>query len=153
VAQGLAFAAAKPVLPIDSLLVVAEDARCGAAEMRIWATIDARMEQIYAAEYGFADGRWRVLQAPMLTDAAALSALWRRAPAACVAGDAIAAFGARLQTGDAVLRPEARVNAAALVMLAESAWQDGAGLDPAQALPVYIRDKVAETTLEREARR
>ena len=51
VAQGLALGATKPVLPVDTLLAVAEDARRGAADVRIWALLDARMEQIYAAEY------------------------------------------------------------------------------------------------------
>src|SRR4051795_9258557 len=50
VAQGLAFGAGKPVLPIDSLLVVAEAARGGAPAFRTWAAIDARMDQVYAAE-------------------------------------------------------------------------------------------------------
>ena len=36
VAQGLALGAGKPVLPIDSLLVVAEAARAGAATFRAW---------------------------------------------------------------------------------------------------------------------
>jgi tRNA threonylcarbamoyladenosine biosynthesis protein TsaB len=153
VAQGLAFGAGKPVLPIDSLLVVAEEARSGASEFRVWTTIDARMEQIYAAEYAFANGRWNMLHAPMLTDCDALSRRWRSAPAETVAGDAIVAFGTRLETGDAILRPEARASAGALVKLAERAWRDGTGVDPAQALPLYVRDKVAETTLEREAKR
>jgi tRNA threonylcarbamoyladenosine biosynthesis protein TsaB len=153
VAQGLAFGAGKPVLPIDSLLVVAEDARSGAGEFRVWVTIDARMAQIYAAEYSFVNGRWHVRHAPMLTDCEALSRRWRTTPANAVAGDAIELFGAGLETGAAILRPEARASAGALVTLAGLAWDDGAGVDPAQALPLYVRDKVAETTLEREARR
>jgi tRNA threonylcarbamoyladenosine biosynthesis protein TsaB len=153
VAQGLAFGAGKPVLPIDSLLVVAEDARNGAEAIRVWATIDARMDQIYAAEYAFAHGRWKVVHAPMLSDAEALSERWRVEAADVVAGDAIAAFGARLDTGNARLRPQAGPGVAALVALAEAAWRDDAGVDAAQALPLYVRDKVAETTCEREAKR
>ena len=34
----------------------------GAAPFRVWALIDARMDQIYAAEYRFADGRWTTLR-------------------------------------------------------------------------------------------
>src|SRR3954453_8606781 len=58
VAQGLAFGARKRVLPIDSLLAVAEEARGGATTLRVWALIDARMDQIYAAEYEHDEGRW-----------------------------------------------------------------------------------------------
>jgi tRNA threonylcarbamoyladenosine biosynthesis protein TsaB len=153
VAQGLALGAGKPVLPIDSLLVVAEAARAGAAQFRVWAAIDARMDQIYAAEYRHADGRWTTLVAPMLADCAALEARWRDAPPEAVAGDALPAFGDRLGTGGAERFPEARADAESLLALAASAWRDGAGVDPAQALPLYVRDKVAQTTRERAAAR
>jgi len=153
VAQGLAFGAGKPVLPIDSLLVVAEAARAGAPSFRTWAAIDARMSQIYAAEYRFADGRWTTLAAPMLLDVAELAQRWREAPPEAVAGDALLVFADRLETGAARRFPEARADAESLLALAESAWRDGAGVDAAEALPLYVRDKVAQTTREREAAR
>ena len=40
----------------------------------------------------------------------------------------------------------------ALLRLAASAWQRGEAIDPALALPLYLRDKVALTTAERAAR-
>ncbi|MCE9657448.1 MAG: tRNA (adenosine(37)-N6)-threonylcarbamoyltransferase complex dimerization subunit type 1 TsaB [Burkholderiales bacterium] len=153
VAQGLALGAGKPVLPIDSLLVVAEAARAGATSFRVWAAIDARMAQIYAAEYRYADGGWTTLEAPMLLDCAGLEARWRDEPPAAVAGDALLVFGDRLRTGAAQRFPEARAGAEALLALAASAWRDGAGVDPALALPLYVRDKVAQTTRERDALR
>ncbi len=153
VAQGLALGAGKPVLPIDSLLVVAEAARAGATPFRVWAAIDARMAQIYAAEYRYADGRWTTLEAPMLLDCAGLEARWRDHAPEAVAGDALLAFGDRLFTGAARRFPEARAEAEALLALASSAWRDGAGVDPALALPLYVRDKVAQTTRERDAMR
>jgi len=153
VAQGLALGAGKPVLPIDSLLVVAEAARAGATSLRVWAAIDARMNQIYAAEYRFAAGRWTTLAAPMLADCATLEARWREAPPEAVAGDALTAFGPRLDTGAAQRFPEARADADSLLALAASAWRDGAGVDAALALPLYVRDKVAQTTRERDAAR
>ncbi len=153
VAQGLALGAGKPVLPIDSLLAVAEDARAGAAHFRVWAVIDARIDQIYAAECGFTKGRWTTHVAPMLSDADQLRARWRATPPEAVAGDALLAFGTRLETGDARLFPDARTSGDALLTLAESAWHDGLALDPARALPLYLRDKVASTTSERGAAR
>jgi len=79
VAQGLALGSGKPVLPIDTLLAVAEDARGAAADVRIWALLDARMEQIYAAEYAHADGRWTTLVAPSSTNWPARSpATWTK---------------------------------------------------------------------------
>jgi tRNA threonylcarbamoyladenosine biosynthesis protein TsaB len=39
--------------------------------------------------------------------------------------------------------------AAALVRLAPAAWAAGWAVPPEEALPLYIRDKVAQTTEER----
>jgi len=153
VAQGLAFGAAKGVLPIDSLLAVAEDARGDAQELRVWALIDARMEQIYAAEYEHASGRWSTRVAPCLTDCAELEARWRDDAPAALAGNALGAFGTRLASGNAMLFPAAAPTASALLRLAEQGWADGAAVDPALALPLYVRDKVADTEAERAALR
>jgi tRNA threonylcarbamoyladenosine biosynthesis protein TsaB len=153
IAQGVAFGAGKPVLPIDSLLGVAEDARGGADAIRVWTTIDARMAQIYAAEYRFEAGRWSTRVAPFLTDAEALAVRWHDEPPEVVAGDALRIYDTRLPTFGASLRPDAATNAVALLALAEEAWASGAAVDAALALPLYVRDKVAQTTLEREAAR
>jgi tRNA threonylcarbamoyladenosine biosynthesis protein TsaB len=153
VAQGLAFGAGKRVLPIDSLLAVAEDARGDAATLRVWALIDARMDQIYAAEYEYDGERWTVRVAPFLTDCESLAARWQAEPPSAIAGNAIGAFGARLSTGDATLFRDAAPTARSLLRLAEHAWADGAAVDPALALPLYVRDKVADTEAERAASR
>ncbi|MDQ6629754.1 MAG: tRNA (adenosine(37)-N6)-threonylcarbamoyltransferase complex dimerization subunit type 1 TsaB [Pseudomonadota bacterium] len=153
VAQGLAFGAAKPVIPIDNLLCVAASARAGRDPFRVWATIDARMDQIYAAEYLCVADRWQVLQEPMLTDCEELGERWQREPPDAVAGDALRVFGSRLQTGQAERLADARIDAPTLLELAARAWRDGQCVAAAAALPLYVRDKVAETTLEREARR
>jgi len=153
VAQGLAFGAGKRVLPIDSLLAVAEDARGDAATLRAWALIDARMDQIYAAEYDCDAGRWTTRVAPFLTDCEALASRWQDEPPAAIAGNAIGVFGARLATGNAILFPDAAPTALALLRLAEKAWAEGAAVEPALALPLYVRDKVADTEAERAAQR
>ncbi len=152
VAQGLAFGAGKPVLPIDTLLAVAEDARGGRPDdLRVWVAMDARMNEVYAAQYAFAAGRWAVLDAPMLTTPGALSQRWQAQPPLMVAGSALAAFGAALATGEARCVPGALPRASAMLPLAQAMWQAGGALDAAQALPLYLRDKVALTTVEREA--
>ncbi len=164
VAQGLAFGTHRPVIAIDTLLAVAEDARAflqrgteGSADvaatpaLAIWALQDARMDEVYAAEYVHEAGRWRTRVAPQVLPPEALVAAWRDAPPAVVAGNALPAFGARLDTGLAVRVPEAVPRGSALIALARAAWHAGALLEPAQALPLYVRDKVALTTAEREA--
>ncbi len=153
VAQGLAFGADKPVIPVDNLMAVAETARAGREDFHVWATIDARMDQIYAAAYHHHAGRWHELQAPMLTDAEQLAERWLVEPPSAVAGDALHVFGTRMQTAGAERFPEARLEPASLLALAKRAWNDGATVDAASALPLYVRDKVAETTLERAARK
>jgi len=162
VAQGLALGAGKPVLAIDSLMQVAEDARQQAAAAgtalgdRVWVAMDARMNEIYAAAYGWQDGRWQALAAPALYSAESLNARWADAsslPPTAVAGSALAVFGAALQTGAASRWPESRSRAAALAELSQQAWDAGALRDAAEAMPVYVRDKVAFTTAERLAAR
>lgn len=153
VAQGLALGAGRPVLALDSLLLVAQDAHaeCGDAATDCWVAMDARMDEVYAAHYRLEQGHWRVLASPMLCRPEVLQAAWAESAPRCVAGSALTAFGDRLDTGSALRRPETRSRAHALARLAEAAWRDGAAIDAALALPVYLRDKVAQTTAEREA--
>ncbi len=154
VAQGLAFGAGKPVLPIDSLLAVAEDARGDDTRaQQVWVAMDARMNEIYAAQYAFAGGRWATLTAPLLTTADALNARWRVQPPDVVAGNALAVFAAQLATGAARCAPQALPRARAMLPLARALWAAGGAVDAALALPLYVRDKVAQTTLERDAAR
>jgi len=153
VAQGLALGAGRPVLPIDTLLAVAEDARDGDGPQRVWVAMDARMNEIYAAHYAFDAGGWTVLTAPLLSTADALNARWASDAPQAVAGSALAVFGQQLRPGAARLAPAALPRARALLALAQAAWDRGDALDPALALPLYVRDKVAQTTAEREAER
>lgn len=156
VAQGLGLGLGVPLLPLDSLLIVAEDARaqCRAAEgFEVAVAVDARMDEAYAGRYRFTQGGWQVLQAPALCSLPALAEAWSATPAV-VAGSAITAFGERL-----VLPADTRCvateadRAGALLRLAAAAHGAGAGIDAAAALPLYLRDKVAQTTAEREAAR
>ena len=114
VAQGLALGVAKPVLPIDTLLAVAEDARAGAgaARLQMWVAMDARMGEIYAAQYAFANAGWQVLDAPMLITPEALNRRWSEQAPQAVAGNALAAFGERLRPRYAARFPDAWPRAA-----------------------------------------
>jgi tRNA threonylcarbamoyladenosine biosynthesis protein TsaB len=152
VAQGLALGSSKPVLPIDTLLAVAEDARSGRTEpQRTWAIMDARMNEIYAAQYQFADGRWSTIDKPTLTTPALLNERWQAQAPMWIAGNALTAFAGQLSTRDAQCVPEALPRATAMLLLAQALWVQGGAVDAALALPLYLRDKVAQTTVEREA--
>ncbi|MDP2005733.1 MAG: tRNA (adenosine(37)-N6)-threonylcarbamoyltransferase complex dimerization subunit type 1 TsaB [Rubrivivax sp.] len=160
VAQGLGYGIGCPLLPIDSLLIVAEDARRQAgvpdeapdgAAFDIGVAMDARMDEAYAARYRWQHGAWQVLQAPALCTLAALHAAWAGVALQAVAGSAWPAFGARLPVPGGATVFSAHQRAAALLRLALQAAAAGAGVDAADALPLYLRDKVALTTREREA--
>ncbi len=150
-AQCLTLGAGRPVLALDTLMCVAEDARGEASALRLWVAMDARMDEIYAAHYERRDGQWQVLAAPMLTQAEVLNERWRHEPPQHVAGSALRAFSGRLDTGAAQCLPDALPRAAALLPLAQAAWARGEAVDAALALPLYLRDNVAQTTAEREA--
>lgn len=155
VAQGLALGADKPVLALDSLQVVAEDARRqhGTDILQAWVAMDARMGEVYAGAYRFDAGTWQVIEAPALYELDALLARWRSAPPALVAGSALQAFGERLLVGSAQCVPQEHDRAAALIAVAQQAWSQGRMQDAADAMPLYLRDKVALTTAERLALR
>lgn len=159
VVQGLAFGAQVPVLPMDSLLAVAEDARLSAApdapDVQVLALLDARMDEVYAAHCAYAKGQWRVLQPSQLVrpEALALPAVDASLGPLLLAGNVFAVYADRLpaallQGGPAV---PALPTAAAMLRLAPALLAQGLAVDAAQAMPSYIRDKVAKTTAERVA--
>ena len=155
-AQGLAFGIGCPVWPIDSLLIVAEDARRQAAPdgpFSLWVAMDARMDEVYGAAYRHVPGQgWTTEVEPALWDLPTLHARWALQPPAAVAGSALPAFGERLSVPAGVPTwPACADRAGALLALASAAAAAGPGLPAEQALPLYLRDKVAQTTAEREA--
>ncbi|MEI8266479.1 MAG: tRNA (adenosine(37)-N6)-threonylcarbamoyltransferase complex dimerization subunit type 1 TsaB [Betaproteobacteria bacterium] len=174
VAQGLAFGADKPVLAVDSLLIVAEDERACQGfppVLEVAVAMDARMGELYAARYRWTAQSWQVLQAPGLWDPQAWAAACRsvagadqgRAHQLVWTGSGLPLLG-DAHTGSGELQPVAVApgfypgrlhcedRAAALLRLAGQAWHAGQALPAEQALPVYLRDKVALTTAERLAR-
>ena len=165
VAQGLAFGADVPVLPVDTLQAVAEEARwtqlqAGTlgqdAELTVLALLDARMDEVYSAVYhwqpvpGTSHGRWQAV-APLRVGAPEHVPMPEGAPV-LQAGNAFAAYGDRLPAvAPGGARCEALPTAAALLRLAPALWAQGLAVPAEQAMPLYLRDKVAHTTAEREA--
>lgn len=168
VAQGLGLGLGLPLLPLDSLLIVAEAAR-GQAEADhtdpaaqlsaragpwdVLVAMDARMEEAYAGCYRWHDGAWQTLQAPALYSLAALPQAWAGQRPLATAGTAVAAFGSRVAWPAPPAPTGTAHRADALLRLAVAAAQRGEGIEPDQALPLYLRDKVAQTSAERAAGR
>ncbi|MSQ65719.1 MAG: tRNA (adenosine(37)-N6)-threonylcarbamoyltransferase complex dimerization subunit type 1 TsaB [Limnohabitans sp.] len=152
VAQGLALGAQLPLLPIDSLLCIAETARTQSP--RVLALLDARMEQVYACAYEWQDNRWHTHGRTVLTrpDRLALPPHWAGQPFA-LAGNAMAAHSGGLQQllSGACQAIEVWPQARAMLTLAAQAWAGGDAVAAADALPVYVRDDVARTTAQRTA--
>ncbi|WP_427914304.1 tRNA (adenosine(37)-N6)-threonylcarbamoyltransferase complex dimerization subunit type 1 TsaB [Ramlibacter sp. MMS24-I3-19] len=147
VAQGLALGAAVPVLPVETLMAVAEEARERAGAHDVLALLDARMDEVYAARYTHDGRRWHREGPVRLAAPEAVGA-----PEGIVlAGNVFRAYGDRLAGGAA--RIEALPTAAALLRLAPALLADGEGRPAEEALPLYVRDKVAQTTAERAAAR
>lgn len=147
VTQGLALGAGLPVLALDTLMAVAEDARRRGAADGLWVAVDARMGEAYGAHYRHGTGGWAVLAAPALYDPRELA----RAAQGEVAGSSLAAHAEAWSGRAARGWADAAPTAAALLALARAAWARGERLDAAAALPLYVRDKVALTTAERAA--
>jgi tRNA threonylcarbamoyladenosine biosynthesis protein TsaB len=156
VAQGLAHGAQVPVLALDTLLSVAEVHRPTPGQSaRVLAVLDARMGQLYAAAYRWQDNQWHVDQAPGLYDPGdvRLPDGWHDDPSVVLAGSPVPEHAQALSTG--LQRPwlcqATSPSARALLSLAPAAWAAGLAMPAQRALPLYLRDKVAQTSAERAA--
>ena len=145
IAQGLALGAGLPVAPVSSLAALAQ----GATEQAdaLLATMDARMGEIYWGLFEPANGGVaRLAAGERVSDPAAV---------ALPAGRSFFAIGSGWETYGALLaeRFKGRVTGAAparrprardLLPLAQAELEQGQGLPPEQALPVYLRNEVAQ---------
>lgn len=149
VTQGLAWGLDLPVVPVSTLAALA----LASGEARVWACLDARMNEVYCAAYAVDDGQVRELMAPVCVPPAV-------APAPTFAGgvgvgDGFAAYREALCACKPDLdrvRAEVFPSAAAVARLAVPVFARRGGVPAADAQPIYVRDKVALTTAERLAR-
>jgi len=174
VAQGLAYGAQSPsqpgglpVLAVDTLLALAETARQTWEQTRepvpgvIVALLDARMDELYVAPYAHTAQGLSSLAPPRLCAPQDLGAYL----AQCLPADAGLAEGRCLLAGNVFAayadrlvhvpghRLQALPGASALLQLAPGLLAGGAAVAARDALPLYVRDKVAQTTAERDALR
>lgn len=147
--QGLAFGAQLPVVPVSSLAGLAQswvDA-CEsplAEELTILAAIDARMNEVYWAEFTLKQGLVVAGSEERLTSP---QALW--AYAATVPGEVVGAgsgWGLREDGMSEQLlstATECLPRAASIARLAGEILSQGGQIRPEKALPRYLRDQVA----------
>lgn len=147
VAQGLAFGASLPVLGISTLLALAQ----ASGRDKVIAALDARMAEVYCAAYERRDGEWLTVHEPALCLPQDMPCLeggsWFGVGSGFLAhGDLLrACYAAQLAEVDAQAVPQA----GAIAQLAAPLFAAGGGVDAAEALPLYLRDKVALKTSER----
>src|SRR5215471_2437218 len=149
VAQGLAFGAALPVVPIPTLAAIAQDAFRERGWQHVVACIDARMREIYIAAYERAGDAWREAIPPSVMPPAEVSRSmldrrdWRGG------GNGFAVYPAvASQLGLVEVAPALRPTARAIGELALPSVGAGRGLAAADALPLYVRHRVALTADE-----
>jgi tRNA threonylcarbamoyladenosine biosynthesis protein TsaB len=149
VAQGLAFGANLPVIGVGSLEALA----FGAGAERVYACVDARMNEIYCAAYRIGEGRPDVVLAPSVVAPAAAPLPEGLDWLGCGSGFAAYAEILRARLGRTIARADgaARPRASAVARLAARRLARGEGADAAAAVPLYVRDRVALTVAERLA--
>ncbi len=172
VAQGLAFGArggaGLPVLPIPTLLALAEAARALAFEgqaasaehapQHITALLDARMDEMYVQTFALHNGQLVIefdsssgneyLGVRMIRPENLVLAPLDAAPA-LLAGNVFTVYAGRLPNLAGHSCITALPSAAAMLRLAPALAASGACVPADQALPLYVRNKVAQTTAER----
>lgn len=160
VAQGLGYALELPLLPVITHQALEFDLpRIGPAARLLLQ--DARMDELYAVllERSGLDARGQVLAGPVLLPKTALAAwletlegLPTLAQGGVVGADFADTVRADIslppgwQWHEAVLAPRA----AAVAELGLALWHSGLRCTPEEAQPLYVRDKVAFTTQERQ---
>jgi len=150
-AQGLAFGAGLPVAGICTLQALAE----ASGKEKVIAALDARMGEIYHAAYEKRDDAWIAVSEPRLCKPEeapmVLGDDWFCAGSGFAThGTALSErYAGQLQGTDETAVPQA----AAIAALGAAQFAQGRGMDAAEALPLYLRDKVALKTAERECAR
>lgn len=141
VVQGLALARGLPVIGVGTLLALAEES----AADKVYACIDARMGEVYAAAYYRDAGAWQVAHGPGLSRPQEVPVPGGGMWSGFGGGFAVHGQALRDRLDGALGRVEADVHptAAAVLRLAVPRFDRGEGGAPELAVPVYVRDKVA----------
>ncbi|WP_332878762.1 tRNA (adenosine(37)-N6)-threonylcarbamoyltransferase complex dimerization subunit type 1 TsaB [Massilia sp. S19_KUP03_FR1] len=149
IAQGLAFGAGLPVLPLVTLDAMALACRAAVGASDVLVVLDARMGEVYWAQYRYADG-WQTVVAPALCAPEAVTPVAVSGLVACGNGLAAypAAFADRSFAVGALV--DVQPHARELVRLGATALAAGQGVDAAAAQPLYLRNKIAYTSAERQ---
>jgi tRNA threonylcarbamoyladenosine biosynthesis protein TsaB len=123
--------------------------RTGATE--VLAVLDARMGEVYWAQYRYVGGAWQEVSAPALCAPQHVAPLPADGLAAC--GNGFAAYPDAFDGKDfaASALGDILPHARELALLGVGALAAGQAVPADQAQPIYLRNKVAYTSAERQA--
>ncbi|MEK9825073.1 MAG: tRNA (adenosine(37)-N6)-threonylcarbamoyltransferase complex dimerization subunit type 1 TsaB, partial [Methylotenera sp.] len=153
VAQGLAFGAQLPVLGVCTLMALAQ----ASGANKVLACLDARMGEVYFAAYMQQGHAWQAVHAPGLYKPDAVPAV--EGDGWVGVGSGWQAYGEILSacyaTQIASIQPQQMPQASAMLQLAHDGFANAnltndRALNAADAMPIYIRNRVALKTAERE---
>ena len=149
VAQGLALVADVPVVAVPTLEAIAQRAYRLNGATRVLACLDARMREVYVGAYELAVDRWIAKMTPTVLKPGELEApqgAWHGAGGGFAAYPQLA-DSTQFSGVDASIAPVA----SAIVELAAIRLRAGEGMTADEALPLYVRHRVALTSAERAA--
>jgi tRNA threonylcarbamoyladenosine biosynthesis protein TsaB len=157
VAQGLGFALAKPLVAVTSLEALALQAHWHSGATQIVAALDARINELYIGQYIVVSGLPVCSNGIELIGVSEVSSLLKDDASAwqgvgnawATSGGASAPWPANLCAPAQAATPDAR----AMLAIAAARLARGEVLRATVAEPVYVRNKVALTTAERDAAR
>jgi tRNA threonylcarbamoyladenosine biosynthesis protein TsaB len=149
-AQGMAFGAGLTLAPIGTLDCLAQ----ASGARRVVSVLDARMGEIYHGAPRASPGRLANRSAPAFVTPGRTDLGEKAGLVVAMDSPRMAKYCGSVADGvlDAI-RPELYPHARDVAALAALVFVNGKGVDPAQAAPLYIRDKVALSIVERAERK
>jgi len=153
IAQGIALALDRPLVPVSTLQVLALRAPAGADQ--VLSSIDARMGEVYVARQVRVDGQWQLRGEELVCAPEAVvlpeGTRWFGVGTGFGAADGLLAtrLADQLDGVDAQALPRA----SDLLTLAVPAFARGEGMAPGRVEPAYLRNNVALTLVEQHAAR
>jgi tRNA threonylcarbamoyladenosine biosynthesis protein TsaB len=153
VAQGLAFGANLPVLPLVTLEAMAEACRARTKATEVLAVLDARMGEVYWAQYRW-NGAWETVSEPALCVPDAVAPLpTADGGIAAACGNGFSAYPEAFANKPfaAGAHTDILPHARELAVLGVAALAAGRAVPADEAQPIYLRNKVAYTSAERQA--
>ncbi len=150
VVQGMAFGLDMPVIPITTLEAMAESCRRKTGSAHVLPLLDARMHEVYWAEYAYQDDNWQTVTEPQLSP---VSAITPKNPTVTYCGNGLTAYPDDLGSLIANARqvPDIFPDAESIAVLAAALFKQGRTVPVEKVQPLYLRNKVALKTAERLA--